>query len=291
LYGRSQCIKINNEVSASQPVLSGIAPGSVLGPLLFIIYINDLPDACTNLSDTYLFADDAKLYKSIHSQSDSDILNRCFQNILKWSDNWLMKLNITKCKVLSLCSNKSKVINYRYGSDLPGNGFIELLHVDCIKDLGVTMDSELLFNSHVYDKINIAYRMLGIVKRNFKYADKSTVLTLYKSFVRSHLEYANSVWSSYRTGTIKDIGKVQKRATKYVQGCRNMCYKERLIYFHLPTLNYRRLRGNMIEVYKILNGQYSVVVAPVYQGTFFYNIVTNTFLSQGCGHRGLSLHP
>ena len=109
------------------------------------------------MSDIFLFADDAKLYKGISSQSDSDILNQCFQNILTWSQNWLMKLNISKCKVLSLCNNKSKSFRYGYDSDRPDLSFIELEHMDNIKDLGVTVDCEFLFKSHVYDKINIAY--------------------------------------------------------------------------------------------------------------------------------------
>ena len=124
------------------------------------------------------------------------------------------------------------------------------------------MDCELLFNTYVYDKINIAYKVLGIIKRNFKEVDKFTFLLLYKCFVRSHLEYASSVWSAYKIGIINDIDKVQKRATKYVHVCKGMCYKDRLVYLHLPTLNYRRMRGSLIEVYKTLNGFYSEIVAP-----------------------------
>src|SRR5207245_2746153 len=104
--------------------------------------------------------------------------------------------------------------------------------------------------------------MLGIIKRNFKEVDKFTFFLLYKCFVRSQLEYASSVWSAYKVGIINDIEKVQRRATKYVQGFKVMCYKYRLVYLHLPTLNYRRMRGSLIEVYKTLNGFYSEIVAP-----------------------------
>jgi hypothetical protein len=107
LCGRTQCVNINGKLSAPRPVLSGIPQGSVLGPVLFIIYINDLPLVCDNLCNLFLFADDAKMYKCINNQLDSDSLNLCFRNVVAWSENWLMKLNIKKCKVLSLRSMKS----------------------------------------------------------------------------------------------------------------------------------------------------------------------------------------
>jgi hypothetical protein len=107
LRDRSQKVKVNLEVSCAKPVLSGIPQGSVLGPLLFVIFINDLPDVCSNLCDAYLFADDAKLYKCITNIRDSEALNQGFINIVKWSENWLMKLNLSKCKVLSLYRSKN----------------------------------------------------------------------------------------------------------------------------------------------------------------------------------------
>jgi len=208
---------------------------------------------------------------------DSDVLNECFKNILSWSENWLMKLNIAKCKVLSLCSNKSKSVKYMYGADLPGIGFSELEHVDSIKDLGVTLDCELSFNTHIYDKINVAYKMLGLIKRNFKDVDNFAYITLYKSFVRSHIEYANSVWCPHGIGLVRDIEKVQKRATKTIHGCKGMVYEDRLIYLQLPSLSYRRLRGSMIETYKIVNGVYSVGVAPVLPRNFDTRTRGNVF--------------
>ena len=97
LCGRTQCVKINSSISDPKPVLSGIPQGSVLGPLLFIIFINDLPLSCQNLCDMFLFADDAKMYKCVESQQDSDSLNECFKYMVDWSADWLMKLNINKC--------------------------------------------------------------------------------------------------------------------------------------------------------------------------------------------------
>jgi len=85
-----------------------------------------------------------------------------------------------------------------------------------IKDLGVIFDPELSFSQHCKEQINTAYAMLGIIKRNFIYLSEEAFVSLYKTLVRSHLEYANSVWNPYRMGLIKDLEKVQMRATKLV---------------------------------------------------------------------------
>ena len=128
--------------------------------------------------------------------------------------------------------------------------------LDSIKDLGVNFDSKLKFNLHLHDKVNKAYSVLGIIKRNFRYVSKEAFLILYKSMVRSHLEYANSVWCPYRKEDINALEKVQMRATKLVHTIKHLNYSERLKYLKLPTLRFRRIRGDMIEVYKILTGKY-----------------------------------
>jgi len=102
----------------------------------------------------------------------------------------------------------------------------------------VIFDSELNFVQHCKEKINTAYSYLGIIKRNFIYLDKDAFVMLYKSLVRSHLEYANSVWNPHRLGLIKDLEKVQMRATKLVISIKNLTYKDRLKRLKLPTLKY-----------------------------------------------------
>ena len=120
------------------------------------------------------------------------------------------------------------------------------------------IDSGLSYEVHIYDKINMANKMLGIIKRNFLDLDKHSFILLYKGMVRCHLEYADSVWNPHKLGLIEDIEKVQKRATKLIRECRSMTYKDRLMCLNLPTLKYRRIRGDMIEVFKILNQLYDV---------------------------------
>ena len=169
-----------------------------------------------------------------------------------------MKLNIKKCKVLSLHGIRQEPVSYNYGLD----NLSLLERVNSMKDLGVTISCNLSFRNHIYEKINTAYKMLGIIKRNFNAVDTFTFITLYKSFVRSQLEYANSIWNPCTSGIIHDIEKVQKRATKYIKACKDLSYKHRLIHLQLPTLKYRRLRGDMIQVYKILRNLYEQSTVP-----------------------------
>ena len=191
-----------------------------------------------------MFADDTKLFKHANNNLDAmDLLQNC-QKLYNWCEQWMMKLNTNKCKVLSI---GRKVRTYlKYGFDIPQLGFVQLESVDSMKDLGVTFDNDMSFKGHIYDKINMAYKMLGIISRNFKQVDKRSFVLLYKSLVRSQLEYAQSVWSPFKGTLIKDLERVQKRATKLVPGCKRLSYVERLQRLKLPTLKYRRIRCDMI---------------------------------------------
>ena len=132
-----------------------------------------------------------------------------------------------------------------------------------ISDLGITIDQELKFTNHINDKINKAYGVLGVIKRHFKYITPETLILLYKSMVRTHIEYGHSVWCPYSVTAIESLEKVQKRATKLIHGFAKLSYSERLRKCELPTLKYRRIRGDMIETYKIITGIYDREALPV----------------------------
>ena len=170
-----------------------------------------------------------------------------------------MKLNVDKCKILSIKGRDENKFTYTFSK---GNNSFTLEHVDHIKDLGVIIDRDLSFDLHISEKVNKAFQMLGIINRNFADIDEKTFLLLYKAMVRSHLEFAGSVWNPYKISQIKSLKKVQKRATKLVRSCKKLSYKERLIHLNLSTLKFRRLRGDMIEVFKILNGYYDESAMP-----------------------------
>ena len=181
LSDRKQRVRVDGEFSCWANVLSGIPQGSILGPLLFIIFINDMVDSCEYYLKLYLFADDAKMYCHIEDVSDMDNLQRGIDNFAKWTEGWQVKLNINKCKVISVYhrryTDSGLIPNYVINN-------INLDEVDEIKDLGVTYDSLLLFDKHISEKVNKAYTMLGIIKRNFTHISRKCFVILYKSLVR-----------------------------------------------------------------------------------------------------------
>ena len=118
------------------------------------------------------------------------------------------------------------------------------------------LDKDLNFEKHISTKVNKANSMFGVIRRNFHYLDRKTFIPLYKALVRTHLDYASSVYSPSKMMHIDKIESVQRRATKQLPGMKDLTYPERLRLLKLPTLSYRRVRGDMIELYKITHDIY-----------------------------------
>ena len=186
LTGRKQRVVVKGEYSGWMDVLSGVPQGSVLGPLLFLLYINDIIE---NLKcNTYLFADDMKLFNRINNISDINDLQNDFDCVVNWTSTWLLKLNIDKCKVLNI-RKANMNINPKYYISCDENSCY-LKNTVCEKDLGILVDNELNFEHHILEKVKIANKILGIIRRCFNHLDQNSFLLLYKSLVRSQLEYA-----------------------------------------------------------------------------------------------------
>jgi len=255
LENRKQYVQLRGSKSEWKNVTSGIPQGSVLGPILFIIYINDLPEVVN--SNIYLFADDTKIYKSISTQADQEVLQSDIDNLSKWSETWLMKFHPEKCKILTLGKPPPRLVKaYEMSSQ---NQKHLLKRVDHETDLGVTFDQKLDFELHINNKVNKAIAIFAVIRRTYKYLNEKTFIPLYKALVRSHLDYAVSVWSPYKKKYRELIEKVQRRVTKQLPGFKDLPYEERLKTLKLPTLAYRRARGDMIEVFKITHNIYDPV--------------------------------
>ena len=243
LSDRSQVVKVNGASSEIAAVLSGIPQGTVLGPLLFVLYINDILENVK--SNGFLYADDTKIFHAIRSREDADILQLDINALEDWSRKWLLQFHPDKCNVVTLGKFENIQYTKRYSICLE-----EMDHVFEVKDLGVIVDSELSFEEHISNKIQKANAIVGLIRRSFTHLDHKSFKKLFTAFVRPHLEYAQSVWAPYLKKYINQIENVQARATKLVDNLSNLEYPERLKRLNLPTLAFRRLRGDMIEVYK-----------------------------------------
>ena len=188
LLGRCQRVMEAGTGSDWAPVLSGVPQGSVLGPVLFICYINDMPD--TVLSFIYMYADDTKIGRPVVTAEGSKKLQADLHCIQQWSEKWHLKFNSTKCKVIHFGHNNSKA-TYTMMNDKVD---VPLEHSIEEKDLGVWTDNKLKFAGHVGHIVAKGGQLLGLIKRSFVHRDMDVMKTLYTALVRPHLEYANVVW-------------------------------------------------------------------------------------------------
>ena len=172
----------------------------------------------------------------------------------EWSNKWLLKFNASKCKVMRLGVNQPDFVYQMLSS----NGITVLDVTTLEKDLGIHVDDKLRLKSHAELAVAKANRILGLIRRSYEFLDANCLKNLYIGLVRPHLEYGHTVWPlNYKTDrTI--VENVQHRATKLVPELKNLPYTERLEKLNLPSIAYRRCRGDMIEVYKYLNGKYAV---------------------------------
>ena len=183
LSNRRQRVSINGSFSQLSDVTSGVPQGSVLGPLLFTVYVNDLP-SCVN-SSLLSFADDTKLFRCIRAEMDVVQLQHDINALLDWSKLWLLSFNISKCKHLRI-SSPSHTTTYT----LDG---VAIDSVASMRDLGVIIDSDLKFHSHVNTAVSKANRILSLLNRSFVNLSTDMLPILYKSLVRPLLEYGNLI--------------------------------------------------------------------------------------------------
>jgi len=197
-----------------------------------------------------VFADDAKLFRHVLSVNDCDTLQGGINTLHNWTKDWLLKLNVNKCKVVSFGKNVDNSYVYEL---IENNQSLHLARTDQITDLGILFDERLTFKEHINDKVNKAYFMLGIIKRNFIYLAVTIFTLLYKGMVGSLIDYCSSVWEPYKKGDIEMLESVQKRATKILSQHRHLSYTDRLTVYKLPTLHYtwRHDRGVQNNYWKI----------------------------------------
>lgn len=244
LQGRKFQVRVESALSKEYEVFSGVPQGSVLGPLLFVVYLSDLYAGLkTNYSS---FADDTNLYcnplqQCVQLQDDLKIIKT-------WTKIWKMPLNDTKCTVLHIGQNNPK---YSYFLDQT-----EIASVKQQKDLGVIITENLKWVQQITQIVKKTNALVYIIKASFRDHSSEMILKLYKSFIRPKIEYAQCIWSPYYVKDIEALERVQRRVTKIPIDLQDLPYESRLKKLKLTTLKERRLRGDLIETYKITSGYY-----------------------------------
>ena len=258
LSNRKQRVVLNGSQSEWSTVPSRVPQGSVLGPLLFFIFINDIDTAVDVVNCVLIkFADDTKGLHKVDSEDDARKMQKDLDRLFKWSLEWQMLFNLDKCHILHFGNNNPQ--NTYTIDDQP------LLHVDEEKDLGVLITSCCTPSRQASAAAIKGYQVLGQLLRTFTFRDRYTFVRLYEQYVRPHLEYCVQAWSPWLQQDIDILENVQRRAVKSVSGLTGS-YEEKLRQLKMYSLFDRRTRGDMIETYKILHQIENV------EPTYFFSI-------------------
>ena len=187
---RNQQVLLDGEISSQLPVVRGVPQGSVLGSLLFLTFINDLPEWVA--SKTRLFADDCILYRTIHTQQDRDILQQDLHHLELWELTWGMEFHPWKCNSMSITRSRTSIEN-RYS--LKGHIFENVKEA---KYLGVTLSSNLTWNTQICNITGKANKLLGFLRRNLKVRNETTKENAYKA-IDSKIKFRILLYSMVAT--------------------------------------------------------------------------------------------
>jgi len=248
LHNRIQRVVLPDGASSYDFVSSGVPQGSVLGPLLFLIYVNDVADLFTDGSCVKMYADDVKLYLEIENDSNVAMLQQNIDKFVKWAQTWQLSLSSQKCchmRIGLLAANNP--VDYHVDH-------VVLNTVDKVRDLGIYIDSKLKFAEHINLMVAKAHRRANQILRCFLSRDNEILVKAFVTYVRPILEYSSPVWSPHTLGMINSIESVQRRFTKKLCGMSSLSYDERCTCLRLDRLELRRLHCDVLTCFKIFRG-------------------------------------
>ena len=256
LTNRQQTVVVEGHKSTFQKVLSGVPQGTVLGPILFVLYINDLL-SILNFSHGFSFADDTKLIGAIKDERCVKLLQEDLNLVINWSSDNNMELHEEKFEILTYSQNQAKTLR-----QLPFYGLSTEYHTpkghviapsETVRDLGVLVSSTRSWSPHIEKMVKEATKMAAWTLSAFADRSVSVMLVLFKSMVRSKLEYCCPVWNPTKIGDIQRVESVQRNYTRKINGCKDLSYWDRLKKLKLLSLQRRRERYCIVHVWKIMN--------------------------------------
>ena len=231
LTNRMQCVRVDGQVSSLLPVVSGVPQGSLLGPLFYIIFINDMFESIT-IARPFTYADDTKLLMVMEDSFNSVLLQEDLDEVSLWSTSWDLSLN----------PDKSYHVHYHFSSILCNNEYFinmdPVSSIHQIKDLGIMFSSDLQWNLHYKNIISKAYKMLYTLRRIFTCPSPIARKHLYLTLVRSHLVYCSPLWRPYLIKDIEHFERLQRRITKFILNNYELDYKSRLSKCQILPLMY-----------------------------------------------------
>ena len=253
LTGCQQRVVLNGQNSSWKNILAGVPQGSVLGPLLFLIYINDLPNGIESICKT--FADDTSLFSEVKDATVSHAqLNNDLNKISKWPFQWKMLFNPDPSKqAIEICFSHKRD-NVSYPSLVFNDNKVQLANSQ--KYLGLILDSKLDFNEHIDNKINKRNKVIGIMKRFSFILSRKSLLTINKSFVRTNLDYADIIYDKpFNESFKRKIEMVQYKAALVITGAIKGTSRDRLYQeLGLESLADRRWSRRLFFLHKIIQG-------------------------------------
>ena len=255
LQGRRQRVTVHGATSIEKPVTSGVPQGSILGPILFVLYINDLPNEVLS-SRVASFADNTKIFRHVDSTIDTALLQSDLHRLDNWSAANGLVFNQDKCKCQRV-TRKYSPVEYPYQLK---NQVLTVTPEE--KDLGVWVTSDLTWSKHVLDRCAKANKLLGFLCRcAAEVRDRNTRRILYLSVARPVLGYATQVWTPQSIELCKRMERIQRRASKFILNLPFLCnesYQDRLISINLLPISYWHEYLDITFFFKAINGLYSV---------------------------------
>jgi len=256
LSDRSQAVRVGNMTSEFVPVKSGVPQGSVLGPLLFVLFINDLADMFDGGLHIKLYADDVKIYIVVEDITCCDALQIGLQRLSLWASVWQLTVSINKCQVLHI-GTKNAAHDYSLDSCLLPNAIV-------VNDLGVLIDKKLRFSDHYANIVAKAHQRAALILRCFRCRDPHLLYTAFTTYVRPLLENCSPVWCPVYKTDVDLFEKVQRRFTRRLRGLSCLSYRERLSYLHAETLECRRLKFDLTMMFKMFYNLVDVSVSDFF---------------------------